>query len=338
MKNRIILAISILIFSEITMTTLAAPAKKQRITVCAMGNLSSKDRIYGEEAVANMIEKWRTQLKPIWPDCPDIVVLPEACDRYLSHTMKERREYYRIRGNRILSYFQSEARKHHCYIAYAAAREMPDGSCRNSVQLIDRRGKVVGIYDKNYLVPDETKLGGMLCGKDVPVFETDFGRVAMIICFDLNFTELLERVKRLKPDLILFSSMYHGGLMQGYWAYQCRAHFIGAVSSNECTVLNPLGTVIARSSNYYPHLTASINLDCKVIHLDDNWDKILAVKERYGRGVTFFDPGRLGAVLLSSELPDRSMEEILSEFNIKTWDEYYQRCTNHRKKLTNMEK
>ena len=71
---------------------------------------------------------------------------------------------------------------------------------------------------------------GSLCGKDAPVFECDFGRVAFAICFDLNFDELRLKYVKAKPDLIIFSSMYHGGLMQAYWAYSCRAYFVGAIA------------------------------------------------------------------------------------------------------------
>jgi len=71
---------------------------------------------------------------------------------------------------------------------------------------------------------------GILYGREAPVFDCDFGRVAFAICFDLNFDELRLKYVKAKPDLIVFSSVYHGGLMQAYWAYSCRAHFIGAVA------------------------------------------------------------------------------------------------------------
>jgi len=61
-------------------------------------------------------------------------------------------------------------------------------------------------------VIEETTQDGVLCGKEAPVFECDFGRVACAICFDLNFDELRLKIAKARPDLILFCSMYHGGL------------------------------------------------------------------------------------------------------------------------------
>ena len=183
-----------------------------------------------EEALEIMKAHWQNLLSEVLPDRPDVIVVPEACDRFSAHTHEERKVYYRFRGNMIRDLFADIAKKHRCYIAYSAAREVEDGTWRNSTQLIDRNGEILGIYNKNHLVIEETTEGEILCGKDAPIFECDFGRVALAICFDLNFDELRLKYKEAKPDLILFSSMYHGGLMQRYWAYSCRAHFVGSIA------------------------------------------------------------------------------------------------------------
>ncbi|HBE03580.1 MAG TPA: carbon-nitrogen hydrolase family protein, partial [Spirochaetia bacterium] len=199
--------------------------KNKIITVSALGPRPLWEvKSHGKETVDIMIRHWQEQLSQVTPDNPDLIVLPEACDRFPTHTMTERKEYYHFRGDKILNFFCEYAVKNKCYIVYSAVRETYDGTYRNSTQLINRQGTVCGIYNKNHLVPRETTEGDILCGKDAPVFTTDFGTVAMAICFDLNFHELLEKYAQQRPDIILFSSMYHGGLMQNYWAYYCQAH------------------------------------------------------------------------------------------------------------------
>ena len=311
---------------------------KKKITVSILGPNSLYGlKPHGQEAVETMLSHWKNQIAPVLSDKPDLIVVPEACDRFPSHSLAERKAYYDVRGNQVRDFFCDMAKNNHCYIAYSAARKMEDGTYRNSTQLVDRDGKIAGIYNKNHLVPDETTRGGILCGKDAPVFQTDFGRVALAICFDLNFDELLEKYAQQRPDLIIFSSMYHGGLMQNYWAYHCRSYFIGAIAGDECTVINPVGEKIARSTNYFNRLTTTINLDFKVVHLDENWGKLQAAKNKYGQGVTMFDPGHVGAVLLTSEMPDKTIDEIIREFKIETWDEYYARSMKHRHTPGNME-
>jgi len=291
-----------------------------------------------EDAVNKMMDHWTKELDQVFPDMPDLIVLPEACDRYEGLIGKERSEYYAVRGDKMLKFFSAKAKENSCYIAYSAAFQVLDGTFRNCTQLIDREGEVAGIYSKNHLVIEETTQSGILCGKNADLIETDFGTVACAICFDLNFDELRLKYVEKQPDLILFSSMYHGGLMQSYWAYSCRAHFVGSIHNLPSAIISPTGETLAETTNYFDYVTETINLDCKVVHLDYNWEKITAAKEKYGRGFTMKDPGKLGAVLISSELEDISIDEIIEEFEIETLDEYMARALEHRHTEGNMEK
>jgi hypothetical protein len=60
-----------------------------------------------------------------------------------------------------------------------------NGVRRNSSVLIDRGGEIAGVYHKNFPTHGELDVG-IIPGTETPVFETDFGRVGMSICFDLN--------------------------------------------------------------------------------------------------------------------------------------------------------
>ena len=307
--------------------------KKQReIVVSALGQRPMMDKPFPDErSVTRMIEFWRGNLAAVLPDHPDLIVVYEDCDNYPLYTTEESLAYYECRGERIRDFFAEEARANHCYIAYCAYRSAGDGSWRNCMELIGRNGECAGTYNKNYPVPEETLLGRLRAGREAHVLETDFGKVAMVICFDLNFVELLEKYREQQPDLILFSSVYHGGLMQKVWASRCDAYFIGAVCDDECSVVNPLGETVALSSNYFSHVTAALNLDYQVLHLDGNRKKLEAAKLRYGRDITVFDPGHLGRVLLTSRHPERSSAEIAAEFDMELWRDYYRRSREHRR-------
>ena len=291
-----------------------------------------------QKAVKKMMRHWKNEIEQVLPDKPDLIVLPEACDRPPNYSMKKRLEYYKERNNQILEFFCETAEKNHCYIAYSAAREVDDGTYRNSTCIINRDGKVAGTYNKNHPVIEETTEGGILCGKEAPIIECDFGRVAAAICFDLNFEELRLKYAKAKPDIILFSSMYHGGLMQNYWAYSCRSHFVGCIAGLPNTIISPVGEVIASSTNYYDFITANINIDCTVAHLDHNWDRFKAMKKKYGAKVKMMDPGYLGAVLISSETKDFTVMDMVREFEIELLDVYMDRSLAHRNNLGNIEK
>jgi predicted amidohydrolase len=306
-----------------------------RITVSALGPLPpllEKDAGM-DSAVQKMMDHWKRELDQVLPDRPDLIVLPETCDRYSDHSPAQCMTYYRHRGEGMRDFFAGIARENRCSIAYSSVRELPDGSWRNSTQVIDRTGTVAGIYDKNHVTIEENVEYGIRYGVGSPVIVCDFGRVSCAICFDLNFDQILELTRRNHPDLIVFSSMYHGGLMQRYWAYRCRSHFVGAIAPPcPCAIINPVGEVVAQSTNYFPRVTARINLDCCVAHLDYNEERLSALKKRYGPGVTVSDPGFLGSVLVTSETEGVSACDMARQFEIELLDDYFARALEHRRK------
>lgn len=322
-------------------TTKNSGKKKGYVTIATIGSGPASVAADAEpqKVVERMIAHWKRQFAQVLPDRPDLIVVPEACDRAGGFGAEKLLEYYQIRKDQVQQFFARTARENNCYIVYSAYRIMPDGSRRNSNVLIDRKGNVAGIYNKNHPTIGEIE-NGTLCGKEAPIFDCDFGRVAMAICFDLNFDELRLKYAGAMPDLIIFSSMYHGGLMQSYWAYSCRCHFVGAIagSATPSEIRNPLGQVITSTTNYFNFAVAKVNLDCKLAHLDYNWERLRKLKAKYGPKVTISDPGCLGSVLISSEHETISVDEMIKEFEIELLDDYFARALAYRHKPGNMEK
>jgi predicted amidohydrolase len=288
--------------------------------------------------VDQMIEFWQNELAPVLPDKPDLIVLPEACDRPAGMNTELQFRYFKARGNQVLDYFKTVAKDNECYIAFGTKHQMDDGTWRNSCILLDRQGDIAGIYNKNFPTIGEME-AGIKAGKEAPVFDCDFGRVACAICFDLNFDELCLRYAEQKPDIILFPSMYHGGLVQQNWAYTCRAYFVSsiAVASLRSEIRNPMGKVIATTTNYFHRTVGTINLDYCLAHLDYNWAKLRALKEKYGEDVTISDPSEIGSVLLTSEHETISIDDMAKEFEITLLDEYLDNSRAFRHKPGMME-
>jgi len=83
----------------------------------------------------------------------------------------------------------------------------------NTAPLFDREGKLVGTYCKNQLYdPEEDE--GATPGVGFPVFDTDFGKVGIIICYDSWFPEPTRLLAYKGAELILFPNAgYFTGLM-----------------------------------------------------------------------------------------------------------------------------
>lgn len=285
------------------------------------------------EALDAMRAHWRARLETVLPDRPDLIVLPEYCDRPAEgvFTPEEYAQYLALRGESMLELFAGTARRHRCHIAYSSHRTAPDGRRYNSTRLIDRSGSVAGVYDKNFCTIGENEDGGLTYGTHVPVIELDFGRVAAVICFDLNFEEVRAQVEAGAPDIILFSSAYHGGLMQNYWAYSCQAWLAAAVHPPAPSgVVAPTGEVVAQSSNYRHQVVCSVNLDSRLVHIDRNERMFGPVKRRYGPDVRIHDPGLTGSVLLSAESDDLAVDDVMREYGIEPLRAYWARVRSHR--------
>jgi len=283
------------------------------------------DKIKGSQSsVDQLIAFWKNQIDQVLPDKPDLILLPELCDVPNNLQPAEWRGYLQVRSTQITSLFSLIAKANHCYIAFGTLRLDEEGNFRNSGVLLNREGKVAGLYNKNFPTIGEIE-DGIKPGDEAPVFECDFGRVAFAICFDLNFEELRKQYETEKPDIILFPSNYHGGIMQQAWAYLCRSFFVGAINGGgtPSEIRNPLGEVVAASTNYFDFVVTTINLDSRVVHLGYNFGKLDALKKKYGKAVSITDPGRLGPVLVSSEVSEYAIDKILKEFDIECIDPYF---------------
>jgi predicted amidohydrolase len=80
------------------------------------------------------------------------------------------------------------ARRHQVWVV-AGVYEREGTRVYNTAVLVGRDGKLAGRYRKMSL-PDEEIEGGLTPGADTPVFETDFGRVGIMICWDSSYPEV----------------------------------------------------------------------------------------------------------------------------------------------------
>ncbi|HEU5406581.1 MAG TPA: carbon-nitrogen hydrolase family protein [Nitrospira sp.] len=83
----------------------------------------------------------------------------------------------------------------------------------NSAPLFDREGKLIGVYDKNMVYDPELDLGATP-GTGFPVFQTDVGKIGIIICYDSWFPETVQSLALKGAELVLFPNAgYYTELM-----------------------------------------------------------------------------------------------------------------------------
>jgi predicted amidohydrolase len=219
------------------------------------------------------------------------------------------------------------ARRFKVLIVWPRLEYEPSRGVRNTSILIDRTGEVLGRYDKMYPTVTEIEKG-VIPGSSVPVFATDLGRVGMLICFDLNFAEVRDSLKRGRPDVVVFSSMYRGGLQAQALAFELRSFVVTAISSELGLVIDRCGRVV-KESTYEALCMAPINTNSVALHMDFNWSKMDAMLAKHGPALVF-DYHTREAFYVVEFTGDRDVEDIAKEFGLESADAYFDRSQRQR--------
>ncbi|MBN2272190.1 MAG: carbon-nitrogen hydrolase family protein [Sedimentisphaerales bacterium] len=93
------------------------------------------------------------------------------------------------------------ARKYKAYICIGLA-ERDGEELHDSVILIDDNGQIL-LKHRKIIILSELMTPPYTPGSDVNVVETKFGRIGLLICADTHRDEILLRMAKLKPDLLL---------------------------------------------------------------------------------------------------------------------------------------
>ncbi|MDF9800455.1 putative amidohydrolase [Catalinimonas alkaloidigena] len=160
-----------------------------------------------EEVVQSAVRKMET----VSSYEPDIICLPEYFhvqglrDNHLS--VEEASEEPIGKISQPLADF---ARRQQCYVI-APIFTQEKGSCYNAAVLIDRFGQMVGEYRKARPTESEIANGVTPGDLDPPVFETDFGKIGIQICFDIEWIEGWQRLKQKGAEIVFWPSAFAGG-------------------------------------------------------------------------------------------------------------------------------
>ena len=89
----------------------------------------------------------------------------------------------------IIQKFSEFAISYNINIISGSMPEMKDGHLYN-VGYLCRRDGTIDRYEKIHVTPDEAKVWGMQGGSSLKTFDTDCGKIGILICYDSEFPEL----------------------------------------------------------------------------------------------------------------------------------------------------
>lgn len=120
----------------------------------------------------------------------------------------------------------------------------------NTAVLINRLGEIVGTYRKTHLPLIEAE-EGVTPGDELPVFETDFGKIGILICWDQCFPDAARILRLQGAEMIVISTIGDAPVQSRARAADNGIPVVvaGDDGPRPSRIINPLGEIISDVDN-----------------------------------------------------------------------------------------
>lgn len=119
----------------------------------------------------------------------------------------------------------------------------------NAAVLFNRQGEVEGVYRKVHPVAglhSDVLEGGITPGQEYEVFECDFGRLGIQICWDLSYEEGWRVLAGKGTEIVALASESPQLTRPSYYAAKGGYWIVSSAPRNNATIFNPAGMIEAQ--------------------------------------------------------------------------------------------
>lgn len=273
------------------------------------------DRLAGfvEEMAARAQEGYQTGL--------DLAVLPELAVTgeadHIAHAVPLEGKLVEVLG--------AAARRCRSYVIVGTtlADDAARGIYSNAAVLLDREGAVAGVYRKVHVVAGEDKLeGGLTPGTHFPVFECDFGKLGIQICYDIEFGDGWATLGRKGAEIVAWCSQSSQMIQPRWRAKEHGYHIVSATWKNNASVFDPIGDIIAQTCEEPASVVVTqIDLSYAVLPWQSALRSGAAFAERYGSAAGFRYLESEDRGLFWSNDPQLPIMQMVRELGLETVEE-----------------
>lgn len=237
--------------------------------------------------VADKMENVRTvktYLEKIKDENPDFVILPEMfCCPYQTENFPI---YAEKEGGPVWQQLSGYAKQYGIYLIGGSMPEKDaEGNVYNTSYIFDREGKQIGKHRKVHLFDIDVKGGQtfkesdtLTAGDSDTVFDTEFGKIGVMLCFDIRFPELSRMMVNDGAKVIFVPAAFNMTTGPAHWELSFRtraldnqiymvgcapAHDVSAgyISWGHSIVTDPWGRVTGMLDENEGILLAELDMD-----------------------------------------------------------------------------
>lgn len=246
----------------------------------------------------------------------DLMVFPEFA---FTHPGRAAAERALGLNGRVTNELGALAREHRTWlVAPMVLREetAPD-TYTNAAVLFNRDGAVAGIYRKVFPVadPDGVLEGGTTPGNTFPVFECDFGRLGILICWDMAYPGAWEAMARANAEIVALPSAWAATVYPSAAAMRHHFYVINSTPKNNVTLYDPIGAVATRITEPGV-LVAEIDLAYAILNWSPGLKRGEKFSARFGSRVGYRYTLWEGAGIFWSNDPDTTIGAMMRELNL----------------------
>lgn len=258
---------------------------------------------------------------------PDVICLPECFHvANLKRARPSLAETAEESIGPISRPFADFARRYHCnVICPIYTREA--GEIHNAAVVIDHAGEYVGEYRKTNPTEGELKNGITPGPVDPPVFQLDFGKIGIQICFDVNWHENWRKLSNKGAEIVFWPSAFAGGEMLNGLAWINKYYVVSSTRVQTTKIVDVLGDDVVSTGRFGEWVCAPVNLDVAVVQGYQYMKKLDQARAKYGRKINVKTKHVEAWAALESLSSDLSVPDILREFGIETSNEMLARNT-----------
>lgn len=229
------------------------------------------------------IEKVENCIKELKTKEVDMVVLPEMFICPYQTTLFK--EYSEVEGGETWRKLSKIAKKYHIYIIAGSVPENEDGKIYNTSYVFNREGEMIAKHRKIHLFDIDIKGGqyfkesdSLSSGESATVFETEFGKIGLCICYDLRFPELSRIMVDRGAKMIIVPAAFNMTTGPSHWdiLFRTRAldnqvftlgvapardNLAGYISWANSILVSPWGDIVNKLDENEDTLISEIDFD-----------------------------------------------------------------------------